>query len=201
MIHHIKATSRGCLPSTAPSQTNDMLGSSTMTDVQRVAQPSDRPGLEPAGVLRTVRFKNQKRLRAGHACLHCRARKVRCNVAIHGAPCTNCRLDQHDCTTIPSRKIKSVQYQDRTSMTCAYEIAGRILKDPALYCIRPCRPSNQYIAGRPAMRIQPRTRHLSRHETSTNLEMCIPRAEEVRRARTVGSCVSVSRRKVTSHAC
>lgn len=33
-----------------------------------------------------------KRPRASYACLPCRARKVRCNVA-EGSPCLNCRLD------------------------------------------------------------------------------------------------------------
>jgi hypothetical protein len=37
------------------------------------------------------------RKRAPKACLACRARKVRCDVVVHGAPCTNCRLDGDEC--------------------------------------------------------------------------------------------------------
>jgi hypothetical protein len=46
--------------------------------------------------------------RASKACQCCRARKVRCNVTEHGAPCTNCRLDEVDCIVSESRRKKSV---------------------------------------------------------------------------------------------
>lgn len=35
------------------------------------------------------------------ACMSCRRRKVRCDFAINGPPCTNCRLDGCDCVTKP----------------------------------------------------------------------------------------------------
>lgn len=38
-----------------------------------------------------------RRKRASRACLRCRTRKVRCDVAQHGTPCTNCRLDSQTC--------------------------------------------------------------------------------------------------------
>jgi hypothetical protein len=44
--------------------------------------------------------------RASKACQCCRARKVRCNVTEHGAPCTNCRLDEVDCIVSESRRKK-----------------------------------------------------------------------------------------------
>ncbi|TPX21289.1 hypothetical protein DIZ76_015245 [Coccidioides immitis] len=37
------------------------------------------------------------RKRARMACIWCHERKVRCDVSIHGNPCTNCRLDGHEC--------------------------------------------------------------------------------------------------------
>ncbi|OJD11753.1 hypothetical protein AJ78_07536, partial [Emergomyces pasteurianus Ep9510] len=37
------------------------------------------------------------RKRARMACTWCHERKVRCDVSIHGNPCTNCRLDGHEC--------------------------------------------------------------------------------------------------------
>ncbi|KAL1960772.1 hypothetical protein VTO42DRAFT_6602 [Malbranchea cinnamomea] len=42
------------------------------------------------------------RKRARMACTWCRDRKVRCDVSIHGKPCTNCRLDRHECTLRPT---------------------------------------------------------------------------------------------------
>lgn len=50
-------------------------------------------------------FKAVKR-RASKACQCCRARKVRCNVVEHGAPCTNCRLDEVECIITESKRRK-----------------------------------------------------------------------------------------------
>lgn len=47
--------------------------------------------------------------RASKACQCCRARKVRCNVTEHGAPCTNCRLDEVECIVSESRRKKLVE--------------------------------------------------------------------------------------------
>jgi hypothetical protein len=44
--------------------------------------------------------------RASKACQCCRARKVRCNVVEHGAPCTNCRLDEVECIVTESKRRK-----------------------------------------------------------------------------------------------
>jgi hypothetical protein len=44
--------------------------------------------------------------RASKACQCCRARKVRCNVVEHGAPCTNCRLDEVPCIVTESKRRK-----------------------------------------------------------------------------------------------
>ncbi|KAF4948565.1 hypothetical protein FGADI_9560 [Fusarium gaditjirri] len=43
--------------------------------------------------------------RAKQACLHCRGRKIRCDVTSGGSPCVNCRLDQVHCE-IKNRKPK-----------------------------------------------------------------------------------------------
>ncbi|KAF2796166.1 cutinase transcription factor 1 alpha [Melanomma pulvis-pyrius CBS 109.77] len=50
--------------------------------------------------------------RASKACQCCRARKVRCNVTEHGAPCTNCRLDEVDCIVSESRRKKKWSKDD-----------------------------------------------------------------------------------------
>lgn len=51
-----------------------------------------------------------KRKRASRACLSCRARKVRCNVA-EGIPCANCRMDEVACVVTTSRRRR---YAGRT---------------------------------------------------------------------------------------
>jgi hypothetical protein len=51
--------------------------------------------------------------RASKACQCCRNRKVRCNVTEHGAPCTNCRLDEVECIVSESRRKR-----------CALRISG-----------------------------------------------------------------------------
>ncbi|KAG7040727.1 fungal specific transcription factor domain-containing protein [Colletotrichum scovillei] len=47
--------------------------------------------------------------RASHACLVCRARKVRCDVTVRGPPCMNCRLDGDECEVKWSRRTKRQQ--------------------------------------------------------------------------------------------
>lgn len=41
------------------------------------------------------------------ACRSCRSRKVRCDVADHGIPCCNCKLDHKECTITERRKKRS----------------------------------------------------------------------------------------------
>lgn len=53
--------------------------------------------------------------RASKACQCCRSRKVRCNVTEHGAPCTNCRLDEVECIVSESRRKKSVHLPSAVS--------------------------------------------------------------------------------------
>ncbi|KAH6668929.1 fungal-specific transcription factor domain-containing protein [Halenospora varia] len=53
------------------------------------------------------------RKRAPGACLACRARKVRCDVAQRGAPCTNCSFDKNDCVV----KARPSRYRTAQSRT------------------------------------------------------------------------------------
>lgn len=76
--------------------------------------PSDHMESQPpkrkattAGLEGNATGRSVKR-RASKACQCCRARKVRCNVTEHGAPCTNCRLDEVECIVSESRRKKSV---------------------------------------------------------------------------------------------
>ncbi|KAH6416953.1 hypothetical protein HBI14_106720 [Parastagonospora nodorum] len=69
--------------------------------------------------------------RASKACQCCRARKVRCNVTEHGAPCTNCRLDEVDCIVSESRRKKKWSKDDEqtecatTTTTATRKLASR----------------------------------------------------------------------------
>ncbi|KAL6694291.1 hypothetical protein J3F84DRAFT_379059 [Trichoderma pleuroticola] len=45
-----------------------------------------------------------RRKRAAIACVACRRRKVRCDVAEHGLPCCNCELDQTECKVQTTRR-------------------------------------------------------------------------------------------------
>ena len=53
---------------------------------------------------RAARARFFTKRRAAKACQCCRARKVRCNVTEHGAPCTNCRLDEVECVVSEGRR-------------------------------------------------------------------------------------------------
>ncbi|KAK3619244.1 hypothetical protein LTR56_024164 [Elasticomyces elasticus] len=69
---------------------------------QASKRTADAAGLKP-GSMRPA--KSVKR-RASKACQCCRSRKVRCNVVEHGAPCTNCRLDEVECIVSESKRKK-----------------------------------------------------------------------------------------------
>jgi hypothetical protein len=71
-------------------------------EFQAPKRKATQAGLDGHAAARSVKR------RASKACQCCRARKVRCNVTEHGAPCTNCRLDEVDCIVSESRRKKSV---------------------------------------------------------------------------------------------
>lgn len=59
--------------------------------------------------------------RASKACQCCRSRKVRCNVVEHGAPCTNCRLDNVECIITESKRRSYVPFL--LKVCCYNEVA------------------------------------------------------------------------------
>lgn len=73
--------------------------------------PSDSPLSLPR-----AHFMERRIRRAAAACYYCHARKVRCDAAILGHPCTNCTLDRRtDCTIRPNatsrfRKLQIKQH-------------------------------------------------------------------------------------------
>ncbi|KAF2463128.1 uncharacterized protein BDR25DRAFT_347359 [Lindgomyces ingoldianus] len=77
--------------------------SASLSD-QQETQPPKRKAAQ-AGLDGNTTGRSVKR-RASKACQCCRARKVRCNVTEHGAPCTNCRLDEVECIVSESRRKK-----------------------------------------------------------------------------------------------
>ncbi|KAF2706731.1 hypothetical protein K504DRAFT_470780 [Pleomassaria siparia CBS 279.74] len=77
---------------------------------QQQQQPTKRKATQ-AGIDGHPTGRSVKR-RASKACQCCRARKVRCNVTEHGAPCTNCRLDEVDCIVSESRRKKKWSKDD-----------------------------------------------------------------------------------------
>jgi len=78
----------------------------TTTDNSSVTAGQKR-STTAAGNTNGSNFRPVKR-RASKACQCCRARKVRCNVVEHGAPCTNCRLDEVECIITESKRRKCV---------------------------------------------------------------------------------------------
>ena len=66
-------------------------------------------GPGPVSTNRVARARFFSKRRAAKACQCCRARKVRCNVTEHGAPCTNCRLDEVECIVSEGRRKRYVQ--------------------------------------------------------------------------------------------
>lgn len=65
------------------------------------------PVVLPEAVARPISKRRGKK-RSSRACTTCRARKVRCNIVAHGAPCSNCRHDEIDCVLPLSRRQRLV---------------------------------------------------------------------------------------------
>ncbi|KAL5120282.1 hypothetical protein ACEQ8H_001840 [Pleosporales sp. CAS-2024a] len=110
------------------------------------ASPSDHPLDFPpppkrkataAGLDANPAARSVKR-RASKACQCCRARKVRCNVTEHGAPCTNCRLDQVECIVSESRRKKKWTKEDQQtdSPTASSSATRRLASRDALDSIQ-----------------------------------------------------------------
>ncbi|KAF2722649.1 hypothetical protein K431DRAFT_319581 [Polychaeton citri CBS 116435] len=102
-----------------PASMSDASNSNSPTDsisylfpaqVQGQKRSADAAGLKPNG----NRPPKSVKRRASKACQCCRSRKVRCNVVEHGAPCTNCRLDEVECIVSESKRKKKW-----TNDTCA----------------------------------------------------------------------------------
>ncbi|KAK8192045.1 fungal-specific transcription factor domain-containing protein [Phyllosticta paracitricarpa] len=80
---------------------------------QQQKRKASQAGLDNHGTGRSVKR------RASKACQCCRARKVRCNVTEHGAPCTNCRLDEVECIVSESRRKKKWTKDDDANPAAA----------------------------------------------------------------------------------
>ena len=82
---------------------------------------------QPEVVARPISKRRGKK-RSSRACTTCRARKVRCNIVAHGAPCSNCRHDEIDCVLPLSRRqrfVHSLCPQFKTSKLIIIQVRKR----------------------------------------------------------------------------
>jgi Fungal Zn(2)-Cys(6) binuclear cluster domain len=93
------------LPSDMANTINELKQLKTLSDTLPQKRKASAAGVDG------VTTRPVKR-RASKACQCCRSRKVRCNVTEHGAPCTNCRLDEVECIVSESRRKKYVLLGD-----------------------------------------------------------------------------------------
>ncbi|KAF5250697.1 hypothetical protein FANTH_4140 [Fusarium anthophilum] len=57
--------------------------------------------------------------RSLQACLICRSRKVRCDVSVHGQPCTNCSLDDKECQLSKAPAVWTQKASERRALRSA----------------------------------------------------------------------------------
>lgn len=95
-------------PADSTSTIHQQLPATAATATSTQKRNASDAGLKPNG----MRPAKSVKRRASKACQCCRARKVRCNVVEHGAPCTNCRLDEVECIVSESKRKKWVLLLD-----------------------------------------------------------------------------------------
>ncbi|KAL7782906.1 hypothetical protein V8C43DRAFT_326642 [Trichoderma afarasin] len=104
-----------------------------------------------------------RRKRAAIACVACRRRKVRCDVAEHGLPCCNCELDQTEC---------NVQTTRRKRFKPCYRQIGSPSKDTNHMPFTPLQhiatPSSDEMSNSSAQ--QPRLSQTNEHEINGFIE-------------------------------
>lgn len=84
--------------------------------------------------METIEYRNK---RAGVACLHCRSRKVKCDVQVRGTPCRNCILDAAHCRVQTSKRGRSVQHPWASALLSVH------------HCGTNCMPINRPAKVRP----------------------------------------------------
>jgi hypothetical protein len=78
--------------------------------------------------------------RSSRACATCRARKVRCNVVAHGAPCSNCRHDEIECILpLSKRQRYESKVQQSVVKLLIFARAGQLVRG----LVRASRPLRQ----------------------------------------------------------
>jgi len=102
VLSNIITDDMGSMPHDPPmSDSSGSPSDTTGVQFQAPKRSADAAGLKPG-----MRPGKSVKRRASKACQCCRARKVRCNVVEHGAPCTNCRLDEVECIVSESKRKK-----------------------------------------------------------------------------------------------
>ncbi|KAF4420586.1 cutinase transcription factor 1 beta [Fusarium acutatum] len=69
--------------------------------------------------------------RSLQACLICRSRKVRCDVSVHGQPCTNCSLDDKECQLSKSPAVWTQKPSERRALRNAIKTSDTRSSDLA----------------------------------------------------------------------
>lgn len=109
VLSNILTDDMGSMPhDPSMSESSDSPAETITVQSQAPKRTADAAGLKPG-----MRPGKSVKRRASKACQCCRARKVRCNVVEHGAPCTNCRLDEVECVVSESKRKKSVGSQQK----------------------------------------------------------------------------------------
>jgi len=109
ILHWTGLDQTGIIATMDPMDCNlsDSSSSSPPADTIHVHSSTAKRTASDAG-LKGMRPPKSVKRRASKACQCCRSRKVRCNVVEHGAPCTNCRLDEVECIVSESKRKKLV---------------------------------------------------------------------------------------------
>ncbi|TKA82911.1 hypothetical protein B0A55_01168 [Friedmanniomyces simplex] len=124
-----------------------------------------KPGMRPA--------KSVKR-RASKACQCCRSRKVRCNVVEHGAPCTNCRLDEVECIVSESKRKKKWSTNEMEGSPEANKNDGADVMPFPMSAHPPYEPLKRTIEHTPHALYQELGRDVSLTNATTNPSLYTP---------------------------
>ena len=72
-------------------------------DMDLISNDGETQDLETGGVKTKKHTRRKGGKRSSRACGSCRSRKVRCNVVLHGIPCSNCEHDEVECI-VPNKR-------------------------------------------------------------------------------------------------
>ncbi|XPS74793.1 hypothetical protein M3J09_006907 [Ascochyta lentis] len=131
--------------------------------------------------------------RASKACQCCRARKVRCNVTEHGAPCTNCRLDEVDCIVSESRRKKKWNNDDEpqteNTTTTTTNVTRKLASRDALDSAQSLKPASSRGSQDVETRMNEHVPH-SIYQSHGHRNFSVPNISDVHRRMSVTSQIN-----------